>query len=183
MKLVAIILIILLIGFMIGIQLEEYELQEDEMLDWIKTQLNPVLDSSCEGYTENKKLLDLLESRKNVLNEIVLYKGDKSYTINKHKVYLCLYNEKNKYYNNNLLLYVTLHEISHCISPEVGHTELFYEIFDILLKKASAMGVYDSSKKIDPNYCTYNDDTEETYISEPYTSETYISKCPITILN
>lgn len=88
-----------------------------------------------------------------VIHDVSLSGGDKSYTINKKKVHLCLYDEENKYYDDNMLIYVLIHELAHCITNSIGHTEEFHENFDMLLKRAEDMGLYDSSIPPIDNYC------------------------------
>ena len=89
------------------------------------------------------------------VKDIKFMKGDKSYTINKKKIYLCLKDENGKYYNKNMLMYVTIHELAHVLCDEVGHTEKFHKIFDGLLEKATQMGMYNPSIPLEENYCEY----------------------------
>jgi hypothetical protein len=90
--------------------------------------------------------------------KIKLYKGNKSYTINKEKIYLCLKDEKGEYYPINMLVMVVLHEIAHLLNKDdVGHTEKFHTIFEDLKDKAAAAGIYDPLIPAVQNYCTYND--------------------------
>jgi len=83
-----------------------------------------------------------------------LYRGDKSYTINKEKTFLCLYDKNGEYYPLNQLIYVLLHEISHSLNTkDIGHTENFNKVFDELLAKATNLGVYNPSIPIVQDYC------------------------------
>ena len=90
-----------------------------------------------------------------IANELEFYKGDKSYTINKEKVYLCLKDNKGEYYDMNTLMYVALHEVAHALNDEVGHTDKFHKIFDKLLDEAADKGVFNPSIPIPSNYCEY----------------------------
>ena len=96
--------------------------------------------------------------KKKILHDLSLQGGPKSYTINKENIYLCLKDENNKYYDTNMLVYVLLHEISHSICDEVGHTKKFHLYFHELLKKAIEMRVYNPDIPIIKNYCLYNDE-------------------------
>lgn len=96
--------------------------------------------------------------KKKIIHDLSLQGGSKSYTINKENIFLCLKDENNKYYDTNMLIYVLLHEISHTICDEVGHTKKFHLYFHDLLKKAIEMKIYDPSIPIIKNYCLYNDD-------------------------
>ena len=65
------------------------------------------------------------------------FNDKKSYTINKQKVHLCIKDENGEYYNDNMLVYVSLHELAHVICDEVGHTQKFWAMFDAILEEAS----------------------------------------------
>jgi hypothetical protein len=93
-------------------------------------------------------------NHRDFMNEIQLYVGKKSYTINKKKTYMCLRDENGNYYDNNTLLYVLLHELTHSINTgSIGHDEQFQDTFDQLLAWAVENGVYDPSKPMITNYC------------------------------
>lgn len=81
-------------------------------------------------------------------------KGYSSYTINKKKVYICTNNPANgETYDDNMLTYVIIHELAHALCPDVGHTPTFYKVFDVLLDRAEAAGVYDPDMPRVKNYC------------------------------
>jgi hypothetical protein len=92
-------------------------------------------------------------NKKKILNDLTLCKGEKSYTINKEDIFLCLKDENNKYYEDNMLIYVLLHEIAHHVTVSIGHTPEFHEKFQILLKKAEELKIYDSTIPVVKNYC------------------------------
>jgi len=128
----AVVLILILI-WVIHRQVKEHHLQDDPMLYTLKEILKPVHP---------------------VISQLKLYKGDKSYTINKSKIFLCLYDEKGEYYSLNMLIYVLLHEISHLLNEQdVGHTEAFYKKFDEMLDKAHELGIYNKEIPVIQNYC------------------------------
>jgi len=145
---VFIIILIIIIIILIAVQVEEYTLQDDPKLIEIKEAIEPLFSKN----TKYKGYLEVLNSR-DILNEISLYKGNKSYTINKEKVFLCLKDKKGNYYDINTLLYVTLHELAHVMCDEIGHTSKFNKIFDELLSEASKLKIYDSKKPIVQDYC------------------------------
>jgi len=84
-----------------------------------------------------------------------------SYTINKgEKIAFCL-RSKNypyKFHDINLITYVALHEISHIACPEIGHTELFKEIFAFITQTAINLGLYkyEDFKTMPKEYCGIN---------------------------
>ena len=139
-------------GFIIWLlvmQIEEYKLGNDDKLHELKHKIKPLFEKK-----HNKDLLKGL-NKNNLLDKISLYKGDKSYTINKQKIFMCLKDENDEYYHDMMLLYVLLHELSHVICDEVGHTQKFHEIFDEVLEEAHNLGIYDKSYDIIQDYCQY----------------------------
>lgn len=113
-------------------QFKEHLQSRDPKLSSLKWKLKPI-DPSVEN--------------------IELFEDTKSYTINKEKVFLCLRDRNGKYYDDNMLTYVLLHELAHMKCDEVGHTKKFYQIFDDLLQKATDMKLYNPSIPIVQDYC------------------------------
>ncbi len=147
---ISVLIIICFIIWIIITQIEEYKLQDDPKLKELKKKVAPLFDKNIK-YTG---ILSCINDR-DVLNEVTLYKGDKSYTINKQKIFLCLKDEYNEYYDDMMLLHVLLHEICHSLCDEIGHTEKFNEMLDELLKKADEMQIYDLNYPVLQNYCQY----------------------------
>jgi hypothetical protein len=126
----------LLLIWIIFNQIEEYRLQDDPMLYTLREILIPVHP---------------------IFKDIKLYKGDKSYTINKEKTFLCLYDENGDYYPINMLVHVLIHEIAHSLNKkDIGHTEEFHRIFEELLQKATELGVYNPSIPLIQGYCNHD---------------------------
>jgi hypothetical protein len=89
-----------------------------------------------------------------VVDQLRFFEGDKSYTIDKKYVFLCKRDKKTgEQYHNNQLVLVLIHEISHALCDEVGHTPKFEAIFEDLLEKASKKGVYDDCIPHVDGYC------------------------------
>ena len=133
-------------------QIYEHYCQNDEKLKEIKIVLEKFFarPKKWEGYLE-------VLNKKNIMKEITLYRGEKSYTINKEKVYICLKDPKGEYYDDNTLYYVIAHEISHAICDEIGHTPKFYQIFGELLELMAADGIYNKKIPMTTDYCTHGD--------------------------
>lgn len=91
--------------------------------------------------------------KKDILDDLTFCKGESSYTINKTKVYICMYNENNERYSENMLMHVVLHELSHAICTSVGHTKEFDTIFTELMDEAHDFGIYDKHDELEDNYC------------------------------
>lgn len=78
------------------------------------------------------------------IKESSAYSKYTSYSINKgEELVFCLRSKKtNELHDINELLYVAIHEIAHIGCPEIGHTQLFYDINKFLLKKAIDYNIY-----------------------------------------
>jgi hypothetical protein len=125
---------------MVKNQVEEYQLQDDPVLYLVRNVITPIQYNG-----------------KSITEGLKLYKADKSYTINKDKTFLCVYDKNGDYYPLNMLIYVLLHEISHSLNTkDVGHTEAFHELFDDLLRQATSLGIYNPSIPIIDDYCNYD---------------------------
>lgn len=116
----------------------------------------------CLSHIEEKKaknddvLLNVVSKIKGlhpIVENITFQRADKSYTINKSKVHICIYDEKGDPYPLNMLIYVAIHEIAHVITKSIGHTDEFYKNFDFLLEQAINKGIYDASIPLIQNYC------------------------------
>ena len=149
------ILLIIILCFLIKNQMEEYHLQNDPILNNLRVKFTEFFDAKRQ-WPQN---LNMLNNKPNPMHEINLYKGKKSYTINKEKVYLCLRDEHGNYYNENMLTYVLAHELAHVLCKSVGHTEEFYRIFDTLLNELTKANVYDSTQEILADYCEHGDNS------------------------
>lgn len=91
-------------------------------------------------------------------NHITLQAHNKSFTIDKKHIHLCLYDPNGNYYPDDMLLYVAIHELAHVFCSEIGHTPKFYEIFNELLAVAQTQGRYSSDFHPISDYCQHNHD-------------------------
>ena len=67
-----------------------------------------------------------------------------AYSVNKgEELSLCV-REKNteKFMDDNIILFVAIHELSHIMTPENGHTPLFWDNMKYLLEQGARMGIY-----------------------------------------
>ena len=70
--------------------------------------------------------------------------------------------EQGKYYPDNMLNYVAIHELAHAKSKSIdtSHTgSEFKENFDNYLKRAEQFGIFDPRKGLVDNYCGVTPDT------------------------
>jgi predicted metal-dependent hydrolase len=81
----------------------------------------------------------------------IINNSTKSFTQNKKDIYLCNSDDK------NIENYVLLHELSHIINKDHGHTESFKKTFSQVLDEAEKQKIVDRTKinkdKIN-NYCS-----------------------------
>jgi Zn-dependent peptidase ImmA (M78 family) len=141
---------------------EEFDLQDDQepKLLLLQEKLSPLFEENCSYQGTILEGIMTLQTKRRIQNEISLSKGKKSYTINKEDIFLCLLDENGNYYDDNMLIYVLLHEISHSVCNEIGHTEKFNKIFHAFIKKAVELQIYDNTKPLIRNYCLYNKDDQ-----------------------
>lgn len=71
--------------------------------------------------------------------------GYTSYSVNKgEKIILCLrQKQSNEFVAKNVVMYVTLHELAHLMTSEIGHTKQFWDNFKFIAEEAVEFGVYD----------------------------------------
>ena len=80
-----------------------------------------------------------------------------AYSVNKgDELSICI-RDKNteKFIDNNIIIFVAIHELAHIMTKETGHTPLFWDNMKYLLEKASVSGIYRAQDySQDPvNYC------------------------------
>jgi Zn-dependent peptidase ImmA (M78 family) len=104
---------------------------------------------------ELKEKLNPMSDLKYYISQVEIFRGKKSFIINKKEIFLCLYDENGNYYSDNMLLYVLLHEIAHSIAHSDGHTIEFNEIFENLLTEAKEKNIIPNDFQPNKNYCNF----------------------------
>ena len=145
-------MLIFIVGIVIYSQIHEHYIQDDPKLKDLRNSLEDFFNNKM-NWEQPLKILN----EKNIMKNIKLYRGEKSYTINKENVYICLKDDNGNYYDDNTLIYVIAHELSHVICDEIGHTEKFHRIFEALLIKMEEEGLYNSKISIKHDYCDNGD--------------------------
>ncbi len=98
---------------------------------------------------EYNKLVKMLYKNynPNALSEGGVELGYTSYSVNKgEKIVLCLRQKDNSLVDENVIMYVAIHELGHLATDEVGHTKKFWDNFKWILGEAIEISVY---KKVD----------------------------------
>jgi|TARA_Y100000996_G_scaffold321105_1_gene257239 predicted metal-dependent hydrolase len=107
---------------------------------------------------ENSKYQRLKERyNPNTLSETSETSDHVSYSVNKgEKIALCLRNKtSNTFEDDNIIMFVVIHELAHIITEEVGHTDKFWDNMRELLEEAEKLDLYipvDYSEK-NKEYC------------------------------
>jgi hypothetical protein len=157
-KYIAFVLGIILISLILWIvctNVSEHYSRQDPILKKLTLLLDPLLADKNKVFQGALVNLNYGKPHFNILSKVGLFRGKKSFTINKRKVYLCLYNKQTEYYDTHTLMYVLLHELSHVYCHNIGHTPEFHAIFSELLVEANKMGIYDPDTPVSPNYCDH----------------------------
>jgi len=145
-------LVLMIIIYSAYTQIEDYKNSTDSKLIEIKR----IFVDFFKQERKWKGSLKMLNTR-DIMNEISLYRGDKSYTLNKERVHLCIKDENNEYYHNSMLIYVLAHELSHVLCESIGHTDEFNRIFRELLEELVDAGIHDPSYRLIDDYCHSGD--------------------------
>jgi len=79
-----------------------------------------------------------------------------SYSVNKgQKISICIRNKDNTFINNNIILFVVIHELAHVMTESIGHTKEFWDHMKYLLEKANEINIYhpEDYSKSPVSYC------------------------------
>lgn len=91
------------------------------------------------------------------LRSVRVQEGQKSETINKKNVFLCIRDANGQYYDENHLRRVLLHEYAHCLDDTYStgefHTPKFFVIYKTLVEDATRRGLFDPSIPAPKMYC------------------------------
>ena len=99
-------------------------------------------------YTNNKDRegVEQLKKRFNSRNIMENTPGGKytAYSVNKgEQLAICLRNaDDDKFMNDNIIYFVSIHEMSHVMTDEIGHTKKFWDNMAYLLEQAHELGFY-----------------------------------------
>jgi hypothetical protein len=104
------------------------------------------LQSTFPDKPQVKRLLQRFEAHPDRILESTPDAEHTSYSVNKgEKVHLCLRQRQGgdeSLVNENVMVFVALHEMAHMITDEIGHPPEFWNNFGWLLKEAEKIGAY-----------------------------------------
>ena len=108
---------------------------------------------------KNKKGVDDLMNNYNpdALSETIVGSKYTSYSVNKgEKISICIRDAgDNTFIDDNTILFVVIHELSHVMTEEVGHPPIFWENMKYLLEEGEKIGIYSpiNYEKQPQDYC------------------------------
>lgn len=116
-----------------------------DMLASLTAECLKLIQHLKDTYPTNEDVLQLVDNfNPENVSEGSNDSGYTSYSINKgEKVILCIrQKDTNQIVDKNVLLYVTIHELAHLMTSEIGHTKMFWDNFKFILNEAVAIGIY-----------------------------------------
>jgi hypothetical protein len=126
---------------------------------WISRNQEPFCNTK-ECVIDNSTLDHLKNILKTLVPEATNYSiqpGKESVTVNKENIYICMRNPNNgELYSFDILLYVTLHELSHVMSKTYStksHNDEFQTNFKKLLDRAYEKNFLPREVNVPDDYC------------------------------
>lgn len=130
----------------------------DPKVEELKNKISAWMNARVTPWTGHLECLN--HKKKNIMDKIRMCQGGSSYTIDKEFMYICSKDPKTgEYYDDTMLMHVMLHEISHVICDEIGHTKKFDDIFTDLMNEchnptcSNQYQIYDKYAPLLDDYC------------------------------
>eukprot|EP00798_Chlamydomonas_sp_ICE-L_P011503 gene11503-biopygen15670 len=110
----------------------------------INSNLNKLVQHHVAKYPKNPVVRQLYDNyNPDALSEGGAELGYTSYSVNKgEKIVLCLRQRDHELVEENILMYVVIHDLGHLATDEVGHTPKFWSNFKWILGEAMSIGLY-----------------------------------------
>ena len=125
------------------------KLEAANRLAEVRSRILRLMKHFKQSNTDNQIALDILknfDAGPTRFSESTPDSSYTSFTLNKgEKIHVCLRqkNSSQDLVDVNVLTFVTLHEIGHIGTREIGHTPLFWNNFAWILKQAEELGIYE----------------------------------------
>ena len=119
-----------------------------DLLAKLRQKLEVLMDSLTESYPNKPQVKRLVQNFKSDPNRFLESTPDAehtSYSVNKgESVHLCLRQRDGteKLVDDNIMMFVSIHEMAHMITKSIGHEPEFWNNFGWLLREAEAKGLY-----------------------------------------
>ena len=124
--------------------------QAADLISSLADDLDKLVKHMVAKYPDNPDVKRLYKNfNKNNISEGSPDSGYTSYSVNKgEKIVLCVRqkDEKQSFVERNVLMYVSVHELAHLMTEDIGHTPTFWSNFKFLLTEAVEIKLY---KKVD----------------------------------
>lgn len=80
---------------------------------------------------------------------------EEAFTLGKSEIHMCMADPEGKYYSDDILMYIGLHELAHALIPEdtKHHPPKFDTMFNQLKERASYLGLYNPLTEFPTEYC------------------------------
>jgi predicted metal-dependent hydrolase len=139
------------------VQYREDSIEAANLLAEVRRRLIMMAEHLRRTYSADDAMIVRMNSNFNpdVIQERELNSQYTSYTENKgQKIVLCLRNG-DQLAPLNLVMFVALHEFTHIVCDEYGHTEKFWQQFAMILQEAINIGIYmkQDYEKYPEEYC------------------------------
>jgi hypothetical protein len=125
------------------------KLEAANRLAEVRSRILRLMTHFKQSKTDNQIALDILknfDADPTRFSESTPDSSYTSFTLNKgEKIHVCLRQKNNTQdlVDVNVLTFVTLHEVGHIGTREIGHTPLFWNNFAWILKQAEELGIYE----------------------------------------
>ena len=134
-----------------------------DLLANITVKMNKLVKFLDEKYPDRENVNRLVKGyNPKTITETLPTSEYTAYSENKgEKIAFCLNTEKkdgSRLIDENTLMFVALHELSHVASKSIGHTDEFWNNFKFLIKEAESINIYNPEdyKKNSKRYCGTN---------------------------
>ena len=134
-----------------------------DLLANITVNMNKLVKYLGEKYPDRENVKRLVKGyNPKTITETLPTSEYTAYSENKgEKIAFCLNTEKkdgSRLIDENTLMFVALHELSHVASKSIGHTDEFWNNFKFLIKEAEKISIYNPEdyKKSSKRYCGTN---------------------------
>jgi predicted metal-dependent hydrolase len=103
-----------------------------KLINYIKDKDKDGIDRLVKGYNPN------------ALSETGINAKYTSYSVNKgEKISICIRNkENNMFMNDNIIMFVVIHELAHIMTIQIGHPKEFWDNMKYLLEQAEEINLY-----------------------------------------